>query len=150
MSEGGEIPTCPHCSGMVMNSDAVRASYSVVTQHHVIGMYARTRGSNQFIHRDCFDDLAGLSYLYDPVQDTLVMSNPQIAMGQKSSPCVCACCAESISEGDTVWTLTYGDLNVSPRRGVTFDENESDPSDGPFPDTYICSACADTYVFGEG
>lgn len=144
-----DIPTCLHCSLHIMCSDVVRAVYSVVAQHHVIGFYAKTRGTKHYVHRDCFDDLAGLSYLYDPVQDTLVATNPQIVMGQKSSPCVCACCSESIDEGEAVWSLTYGDLSVTPKRGVTFDERP-DPSDGPFPDTYICSTCGDTYVFGEG
>ena len=150
MSDKDNIPMCPHCAALVMRSDVVRATYGVVTQHHVIGIYVKTRGSGRFIHRDCFDDLAGLSYLYDPAEDALVMANPQIEMGQKSSPCVCACCSQSIVEGEFVWSLTYGELNVSPRRGVVFEENGPDLTDGPFPDTYICSTCADTYVFGEG
>lgn len=149
-SESEEIPSCPHCYQPIMCGDVVRAVYSVVTQHHVIGMYAKARGSDLYIHRECFEDLAGLSYLYDPVQDVLVMADPQIEIGHRRSPCVCASCSESINEGDVVWSLTYGRLSVSPSKGAVFEEDEPDPSSGPFPDTYICSTCADTFVYGEG
>jgi len=144
------IPECPHCSRMIMRSDVLRAVYSALDEHLVIGMYAKTRGVHHYLHRDCFDDLAGLSYLYDPVQDTFTVSDPQIAMGERRRPNVCACCASPIVKGDALWALTYGELSVSPKRGVVFRDNGPDPCDGPYPDTYICSACADTYVFGEG
>ena len=145
----GEIPSCVHCGECIMRGDVVRAVYSVVALHPVIGIFSETRGEALYICRDCFDDMAGLTYLYDPRDDKLVVTNPRISVGQESSPRACAACACDLEVRDAIWTVTYGDLDVSPRKGVVFEETR-ESSDAPFPDTHICTTCADTYVYGEG
>ena len=141
-----DVPICEHCGRVIMRSDVVRAVYSSPMKHPALGLHAEPVGEPKYVHRDCFDDLAGLSYTYDPSEDKLVVHDPQIEMGRRRSPSVRACCASPI--GRVVWSLTYGDLSVSPRRGVVFRE-QAEMDNMLFPDTYICPTCGDMYVQGE-
>ena len=139
---------CFHCGETMLRSPVVVAKYADVIFSDRIGRYAEPVSGSKIIHRHCFDDVTGRNPVYDPNQDELV-AHPLFLVGAESSPRECACCSEKLELGDTVWSLTYCDLSVTPSRGVVIDEYAPWEEDAKYPDTYICSDCGDTFVYGE-
>lgn len=139
---------CNHCSEVIMRSSVVVAKYASILHSNRIGRYAEPIGDHKIIHRHCFDDLLGRNPVYDPYSDNFV-SNPMFQVGSEPSPRSCACCNTKLDLGDKIWCITYCELSVTPNKGAILTEYSPDEEETYFPDTYICTSCGDTYVFGE-
>lgn len=140
--------SCNHCSDAMMRDSVVIAKYANVLFDDRIGRYAEPVGDGKIIHRHCFDDVIGRNPVYDPYTDNFV-TNPVFDVGSEPSPRACACCNSRFELGDVVWSITYCELTITPRKGVVLSETAPDDEDTDYPDTYICTSCGDIYVFGE-
>lgn len=132
----------------MFKEEVVSASYCKIVHNPILGIIAEPLSEAKYVHRDCFDDLAGLIPIYNPYTDTFD-THPSFEVGDEPRPTHCASCGLKMFVGDHMWKMTYATLSITPS-STTVTEHHPDAYSAMYPDTYLCSTCSDTYVFGEG
>jgi hypothetical protein len=131
----------------MFKEEVVCASYCKIVRNPTLGVIANPISEPKYVHRECFDDLSGLAPVYNPHTDTFD-THPSFTIGDEPRPKSCASCVVSMCVGDYMWKMTYATLSITPSY-TEVTEHHPDNYDAVYPDTYLCGACADTFVFGE-